>query len=80
MAQPRYPDVRVNEALADVREISIPTNPMHVLDLGFFLPAMIITSLLLWKKRARDHLFAVPLLVFNVFTGAGILSSNALMR
>jgi hypothetical protein len=74
------PATLTNEAPADVVEINIPTNPVHVLDLGFFLPAMILTSVLLWKKRPIGHLFAVPLLVFNVFTGAGILFSNALMR
>lgn len=72
--------VLANEAPADVREIGIPTNPVHVLDLGFFLPAMIITSVLLWKKKATGYLFAAPLLIFSILTGAGILLANALTR
>lgn len=74
------PAVLSNEAPADVTEIGISTNPVHVLDLGFFLPAMIITSILLWKKSAAGYLFAAPLLIFSILTGAGILIANALIR
>ena len=58
------PAILSNEAPADVREINIPTNPVHVLDLGLFLPAMIITSILLWKKKPSGQLFAGPLFNF----------------
>lgn len=61
-------------------EIGLPTNPIHVLDLGFFLPAMIVSAVFLWKGKMLGHLSAVPLLVFSALTGAGILFSNALMR
>ena len=74
------PAILSNEAPADVREINIPTNPVHVLDLGLFLPAMIITSILLWKKKPSGQLFAGPLLIFRILTGVGILFSNALIR
>ncbi|MBD0359365.1 MAG: hypothetical protein ICV56_01450 [Nitrososphaeraceae archaeon] len=74
------PAILAYDAPQDVKEIDIPTNPVHVLDLGLFLPAMIITSILLWKKRAMRYLFAAPLLIFSILTGAGILFANNLIR
>jgi len=40
------------------------TNPVHVLDLGFILPGMIMTSILLWRKQKLGYIFVVPFLVF----------------
>jgi hypothetical protein len=50
------------------------TNPVHVLDLGLYLPAMIITAILLWRKKLLGYLLAIPLLVFNILTGIGIIA------
>jgi flagellar biosynthesis protein FliQ len=74
------PAILANDAPQDVKEIGIPINPVHVLDLGLFLPAMIITSILLRKRRTMGYLFAAPLLIFSALTGAGILFANALIR
>ena len=30
---------------------NLPTNPVHVLDLALYLPAMIITAVLLWRRK-----------------------------
>ena len=50
------------------------TNPVHVLDLGIILPAMIIVSVLLRRKNLIGCLMAVPLLVFIVTMGLGIVT------
>jgi hypothetical protein len=63
-----------------IREDSLPTNPVHVLDLGFFLPGIFLTGVALYRKRTLGYLFAAPFLVFSALTGAGILFSNALSR
>lgn len=57
-----------------VTENGLLTNPVHVLDLGFYLPAMIITAILLWRRRFLGHFFAIPLLVFSILTGVGIIA------
>jgi hypothetical protein len=57
-----------------VKESGLLTNPVHVLDLSFVLPAMIVTSILLWRRHPLGTLFAVPLLVFSFFTVLGILA------
>ena len=58
-----------------VTENGLLTNPVHVLDLGLLLPAMIITSILLWRRKLLGYLLAIPLLVFSVLTGIGILTT-----
>ncbi len=58
-----------------VMENGLLTNPVHVLDLGLLLPAMVITAMLLWRKKLLGYLFAIPLLVFSILTGIGILAT-----
>lgn len=53
---------------------NLPTNPVHILDLGLYLPAMIITAVLLWRRKPLGYLLAGPLLVFSILTGAAILA------
>jgi hypothetical protein len=57
-----------------VSQANLPTNPVHVLDLGLYLPAIIITGLLLWRRKPLGYLFAGPFLVFSILTGAAILA------
>ncbi|MEN6343085.1 MAG: hypothetical protein ABFC89_11075 [Methanospirillum sp.] len=58
-------------------ETSLPTNPVYVLDLAFLLPGMVITSVLLWRQKYIGYLMAVPLLVFAITMGLGILAAFA---
>ena len=55
------------------------TNPVHVLDLGLLLPALIITAILLWRRRLLGYFLALPLLVFSILTGIGILAIFVVM-
>lgn len=55
-------------------ETGLLVNPVHVLDLAFLLPGMIITSFLLRRGDIRGSLMAVPLLVFAATMGLGILA------
>jgi hypothetical protein len=50
------------------------TNPVHVLDMGLLLPGMIITAILLWRRKLLGYILAIPLLVFSILTGIGILA------
>jgi len=52
---------------------NLPTNPVHVLDLGLYLPAILLTGLLLWKRKTLAYLLAGPLLVFSALMGTAIL-------
>jgi len=59
-----------------VTESGLLTSPVHVLDLGLYLPAMIITAILLWRRKLLGYLLAIPLLVFNILTGIGIVAAQ----
>ena len=47
-------------------------NPVLVLDMGLYLPAMIITGLSLLKSRTIGYFFAYPFLLFAMLTFLGI--------
>lgn len=57
---------------------NVPTNPVHVLDLGLYLPAMLVTAL--WRKKLAGYLLAGPLLVFSVLMGSAILAIFLIMN
>ncbi|HTP02140.1 MAG TPA: hypothetical protein VMJ64_12270 [Anaerolineales bacterium] len=51
----------------------LPTNPVHTLDLAFFLPAVIITGVMLLKRFPLGYTLAPSFLVFLILTGVPIL-------
>lgn len=56
-----------------VLDMALPTNPVHILDLGFFLPAVVATSVLLLKRKPLAYTLAPSFIVFLVLTGVPIL-------
>lgn len=54
-------------------ELDLPTSPVHVLDLAFFLPAVLIVGIQLLRKRPLGYLAGPGLLVFLILTGLPIL-------
>lgn len=56
-----------------VVDMGLPTNPVHVLDLAFFLPAIIATGILLLKRRSLAYALAPAFIVFLILTGMPIL-------
>jgi hypothetical protein len=55
-------------------------NPVHVLDLAFALPAMIVTAVLLLRQNPYGWLFAVPLLVFSALMAAALAGMTIAMQ
>lgn len=62
-----------------VERSTFAVNPIHVLDLALFLPATIVTGLLLWKDRPRGLLFAVPFTTFLSLMGTALVAMVAVM-
>jgi hypothetical protein len=56
-----------------VIDMALPTNPVHILDLGFFLPAVIITGIMLLKQKPLAYTLAPAFIVFLILTGVPIL-------
>jgi hypothetical protein len=56
-----------------VLEMGVPTNPVHILDLGFFLPAVFVTAIMLRKQKPLAYTLAPAFIVFLILTGIPIL-------
>lgn len=54
-------------------DMAIPTNPVHILDLSFFLPGVIIISVMLLKGRPLGFVLAPAAITFVILTGIPIL-------
>ena len=72
------PHVLANSVPPNLAETGLLTNPVHVLDLAFVLPAMILTGVLARRRNSWGLVLLVPLLVFAVTMGIGILVLFAL--
>ncbi|MDD3007020.1 MAG: hypothetical protein PHX30_05600 [Candidatus Pacebacteria bacterium] len=61
----------VPQGIADIGSF---VNPVHVLDMAFFLPGAFLIAYLMKKRRVAGFLFAVPLMVFFAIMGLAILA------
>jgi hypothetical protein len=68
------PAIRSGVPPKEVAESGAFVNPVHVLDLAFVLPGMIVTAVALWRRRPLGLLFAAPLLTFSTVMGIAILA------
>lgn len=68
------------ETPRELIDVGLPVNPVHVLDLAFVLPAMIVASVHLWKRRALGFVMVVPLLVFAAAMGTAIIGMMIVMQ
>jgi len=55
------------------RDAGLIVNPVHVLDLGLVIPAMLASGALLWRRRTIGFLAALPLAAFMVTMGVAIV-------
>ena len=67
-------------APSSAQQLGFAVNPVHVLDLALVLPAMIATSVLLWRRRPLGFLLAGPLLVFSAIMGVAIIAIAFVMN
>ena len=66
------PAVITGQIPTSILQAHLPTNPVHVLDLAFFLPAILMTGVLLWRRNPWGYLLAGPLLIFSSLMGTAI--------
>jgi hypothetical protein len=60
---------------ATATDMGVPTNPVHVLDLAFFLPAALTAGLLLLNRRPLAYAMSPAVLLFLALTGLPILAT-----
>ncbi len=63
-----------------VNEVGLPVNPIHVLDLAFALPGLVMTGILLRRRSVYGMLLAVPCGTFLVAIGLAIVSMWFVMK
>jgi hypothetical protein len=54
-------------------DMALPTNPVHILDLAFFLPAVVAIGIMLLRQRPLGYTVAPAMIVFLILTGVPIL-------
>lgn len=67
------PDLIAGDPSSSGSDWKIPTNPVHVLDLAFFLPATFVSGLLLLRRHPLGYATAVGQLVWLALTCLPIL-------
>ncbi|MDP9998414.1 hypothetical protein [Pseudarthrobacter sulfonivorans] len=69
------PDLLAGVPSTSASTWNVPTNPVHVLDLAFFLPAVITSGVLLIREHVWGHATAVGSLAFLGLTTLPILAT-----
>jgi hypothetical protein len=60
-------------------EVGFPVNPIHVMDMGLFLPGMALTGVLLRRRRPFGYLMTAPFLVCAAIIGIAVMGMTAVM-
>jgi hypothetical protein len=71
-------DLLAGRASTSAEDWAVPTNPVHVLDLAFFLPAVLVSGVLLLRRRWLGYATAPAQLVFLALTCLPILITPAI--
>ena len=66
------PSALAGEQLESARMAGLTTNPVYVVDLGFLLPAMVITGILLLRRHTTGFLLTPGLLIFGAVFGLAV--------
>jgi hypothetical protein len=71
------PELLAGDPSSSASDWNVPTNPVHVLDLAFFLPAAFASGVLLLRRRTLGYLTAAGQLVWLALTCLPILVTPA---
>jgi hypothetical protein len=67
------PALLSNKTPQSILDMAVPTNPVHILDLAFFLPGVITTGIMLMKRKSLAYTISPAFIVFLILTGIPIL-------
>lgn len=71
-----FQSLNTSSVPASIVETDLLTNPVHVLDLAFLLPAMIISGILLWNKKTLGYLLAPAIMTTKILFTLTIVLIN----
>jgi hypothetical protein len=74
------PALLSGEPPKSLAEVGLVSNPIHILDLGIVLPAMLIASVALWRKRPFGYLFFPVMMAFCLVMAVALLGMVIAMK
>jgi hypothetical protein len=74
------PDLLAGRPSSSAVEWHVPTNPVHVLDLALFLPAVMVSGVLILRSDPLGLTLGVPALVWMILTCLPILVTPLMAR
>lgn len=66
------PPMLSGEVPKELAEVGLPTNPVHIIDLVFFLPSLIIVANMMKKGKWQAYFAAASFMVFSVVMALSI--------
>lgn len=69
-----------NIAPQSVSDYNLLVNPVHVVDMAFVLPGLIVTSILLMKRHSLGYFFTPIFLVFTVLLAIALTGMQVMMK
>lgn len=69
-----------NTVPAELNDNDFLVNPIHVIDLAFALPGVILGAVLLWRKQAMGYVIASVSLVFMVFLTLALAAMVVMLK
>jgi hypothetical protein len=74
------PAIMENSIPKNVRDYDLLVNPVHVLDIAFILPGLIITSILIMKKYSMGFILSPIFLVFIILMVFSLSAMVAMLK
>ena len=68
-----------NSVPASVSSYNLLVNPVHVMDLSFILPGLIIVSVLLIRKKPPGYIFVPVFLVFIILLSLALAAMTIML-
>ena len=64
----------------EIRQNDFLVNPVHVIDMAFALPALMIAGVLLWRRRSMGYLLAITSLVFIILLTLALAAMMLMLK
>lgn len=74
------PAIMNNSVPATVSDYDLLVNPVHVIDIAFALPGLIVVAVLLFKKHSLGYIFAQVGLVFTIILTIALVGMAMILK
>ncbi|MDY6801838.1 MAG: hypothetical protein SVU94_11545 [Bacteroidota bacterium] len=74
------PAIMNNSVPATVSDYDLLVNPVHVIDIAFALPGLIVVAVLLFKKHSLGYIFAPVGIVFTIILTIALVGMAMILK